>query len=111
MEGMPHDGENRMKLKTVTPYVVKTPPPYLGGATWYFVRLETDSGLVGWGETAVLSSFSGLEASYVSLVNQAFEAYLLDRNPLDRDMIYQILVESMTSQHPDYATMGIISSV
>ncbi len=99
-----------MKLQSVTPFVVRTPPPNLGGATWYFVRLETDNGIVGWGETAVLSSFARLEASYVSLVNQAFDAFLVDRNPLDRETLYQILIESMSAQHPDYATMGIISA-
>lgn len=99
-----------MKLTGVTPYVVRTPSPHWGGFTWYFVRLDTDNGLVGWGETAVLSAYGNLEASYCSLVEQAFAAFLEGKSPLDREGLYQTLVESMTHQHPDYATMGIISA-
>jgi hypothetical protein len=45
-----------MQLTSATAYAIKTPPPNYGGYLWYFVKLETDSGLVGWGETAVLFS-------------------------------------------------------
>ena len=99
-----------MKLTRVTPYIVRNPPPMWGGATWYFVRLETDSGLEGWGETAVLSAFSGLEKSYASLVEQAFESYLKGHNPIDREALFHKMYEGMTAQHPDYSTMGIISA-
>ncbi|MDG1835488.1 MAG: hypothetical protein P8J22_08315, partial [Pseudomonadales bacterium] len=43
-----------MKLTKVKTFVVQTPPPHSGGSFWFFVKLETDTGLVGWGETAVL---------------------------------------------------------
>jgi L-alanine-DL-glutamate epimerase-like enolase superfamily enzyme len=43
-----------MHLTSVTPYAIRVPPPNLGGYFWYFLRLETDSGLVGWGETAAV---------------------------------------------------------
>ena len=99
-----------MKLTGVTPFVVRTPPPSWGGGTWYFLRLETDDGLEGWGETAVLTAFAGLEKSYESLVTQAFDAYLKDADPLDREGLYHKMYEGMTAQHPDYATMGIISA-
>ena len=58
----------------------------------------------------MLSAFANLEASYMSLVNQAFAALLEGKSPLDREAIYQTLVESMTDQHPDYAIMGIVSA-
>ena len=45
-----------MKLTKATAYVVQTPPPNFGGYFWYFVKLETDAGHVGWGEAAVLFS-------------------------------------------------------
>jgi L-alanine-DL-glutamate epimerase-like enolase superfamily enzyme len=45
-----------MKLARVRTFVVQTPPPYAGGALWFFVKLETEDGLVGWGETAVLGT-------------------------------------------------------
>ena len=43
-----------MQLTKAAAFAIRTPPPNFGGYYWYFVKLETDSGLVGWGETAVL---------------------------------------------------------
>ena len=53
-----------MKLTKVKSFVIKTDPPNLGGLLWYFLKLETDEGIEGWGETAVLFSLYGLEESY-----------------------------------------------
>ena len=39
-----------MQLVKATPFAIRTPPPNYGGYFFYFVKLETDSGLVGWGE-------------------------------------------------------------
>ena len=41
------------KLINVRPFIVETPPPHKGGRFWHFVKLETDTGLEGWGETAM----------------------------------------------------------
>ena len=60
------------RLTKVTPYVIRTPPPQWGGGTWFFVKLETDTGLVGWGETAVLNAFGGLTGSYKLMIQEAF---------------------------------------
>lgn len=99
-----------LKLSKVTPYVIQTAPPHWGGRYWYFVRLETDNGLVGWGETAILGALNGLQKSYKSIIREAFAYYLEGKNPLDRDFLYQKLVKGMTHQHADYVTMGIISA-
>ena len=99
-----------MKLTNVTPYVIKTPPPHWGGGTWFFLKLETDDGIEGWGETAVLGTLSGLEDSYEKLVQQVFDAYLKGADPIDREPMYHKLYEGLTAQHPDYVTMGIISA-
>lgn len=99
-----------MKLTKVTPYVIKTDPPNWGGLLWYFLKLETDDGIVGWGETAVLSCFLGLEKSYETLVEQIFATHLDGKNPIDREPLYHQLYNSLTAQHPDYVAMGLISA-
>ena len=99
-----------LKLTKVTPYVIRTNPPHWGGGYWYFVRLETNTGLVGWGETAILGALNGLQQSYNSLMNDAFSYYLEGKNPLDREFLYQKMVKGMTHQHADYVTMGLISA-
>ena len=61
-----------MQLTKATAFAIRTPPPNFGGYYWYFVKLETDSGLVGWGETAVLFSMYGMERAFERLVDGAF---------------------------------------
>ena len=56
-----------MKLKKVKSFVINTKPPNLGGFVWYFLKLETDEGIEGWGETAVLYTLHELEESYEKL--------------------------------------------
>ncbi len=99
-----------MKLTNVTPYVVKTDPPNLGGFLWFFLKLETDEGIVGWGETAVLFSLYGLEEGYRKMVENIFNIYLKGKNPIDREPLNHILYSSLTAQHPDYITVGLISA-
>ena len=99
-----------MKLARVSTFVVQTPPPHSGGALWFFIKLETEDGLVGWGETAILATLHTLEDSYEKLVQQVFEAYLKGRDPMDREALYQKMYEGMMAQHPDYVGMGVVSA-
>ncbi len=99
-----------MKLANVKTYVVKTDPPNLGGFLWFFLKLETDDGIEGWGETAVLFTLYGLEKGYCEMVENIFDAYLKGRNPIDREPLYHTLYSSLTAQHPDYITVGLISA-
>lgn len=99
-----------MKLSKVDTYVVKTPPPHGGGALWFFVRLETDDGYVGWGETAVLSAFYGLEDTYDAMVKELFNKFLIGRDPLKRELLYQKIYQGFMIRHPDYVAMGVLSA-
>ena len=99
-----------MKLVKATPYCVQTPPPNLGGYFWHFLKLETDIGLTGWGECAVLFSMYGMNNSFRSLVDDTFSRYLLDRDPLNREVLTKTMYEGLTSQNPGYYTAGIISA-
>lgn len=98
------------KLTKVTPFVIKTPPPQWGGGTWYFIKLETDTGLVGWGETAVLNAFGGMTESYKLLIQESFSRFLEGKNPLEPETLYHRMVRGLTHQHADYARFGIISA-
>ena len=99
-----------MKLTNVKPYVVKTEPPNWGGLLWFFLKLETDQGISGWGETAVLWSLYGLEEGYEKMVQNIFDTYLKDQDPINRETLYHILYSNLTAQHPDYLTVGLISA-
>ncbi|MBN1380607.1 MAG: mandelate racemase/muconate lactonizing enzyme family protein [Deltaproteobacteria bacterium] len=99
-----------MKLTNAKAYVVKTDPPNWGGLLWNFIKLETDEGICGWGETAVLSSFYDLEISYETLVAEIFKAYLKGKGPIDREPLYHLMYSSLSAQHPDYVMLGLISA-
>lgn len=98
------------KLTNVRSFVVKTEPPHKGGLLWYFVKIETDDGFEGWGETAILSSLSGLESGYQEMVSNIFDTHLKGEDALNREFLYNKLYTKLTQQHPDYVMLGIISA-
>jgi len=73
--------------------VIKTAPPQKGGSLWLFLELETDDDLEGWGGTAVLSNFYGLEKGYKALVKDIFEPYSKGEEALDRERLYHKLYQ------------------
>jgi L-alanine-DL-glutamate epimerase-like enolase superfamily enzyme len=98
------------KLTKVRTFVIKTDPPNLGGRFWYFVKLETDDGHEGWGETAILGALTGLQSGYEELVKNIFDRYLKGQEALDREYLYHKLYTGLTTQHADYFMLGIISA-
>ncbi len=98
-----------MKLTGVKTFVVKTDPPNWGGLLWFFTRLETDTGIVGWGETAILNSLYGVEDGFESMVQGTFDRLLKGQDPINREPLYHMLYTTLTSQHPDYVALGLIS--
>ncbi|MFO1016708.1 MAG: mandelate racemase/muconate lactonizing enzyme family protein [Hyphomonadaceae bacterium] len=99
-----------MRLVKAASYIVRTPPPHWGGYYWYFVRLETDAGIVGWGETAILFSMYGLEKSFAQLVQDVFARYLDARDPMNREKLSKLMYAGLCSQHADYFMAGVISA-
>ena len=99
-----------MKLVKATSYAIAVPPPHHGGFAWYFVRLETDSGLVGWGETAVLTALMGHERAFHDLIDSMFNRYLAGRDPMNRDPLNKQMYAGLSYHHNDYIAAGIISA-
>jgi galactonate dehydratase len=99
-----------MQMTKATAFAIRTPPPNFGGYYWYFVKLETDSGLVGWGEAAVLFSMYGMERAFEQMVEATFNRYLAGRNPLDREALSKLMYAGLSSQHADYFVGGLISA-
>ncbi len=76
-----------MKLTKLETFIVDVPPPGYGGNRWFFVKLTTDEGVYGWGETATLTVYYPLQQSYKTLLEEIFEAFLKNENPLDRERL------------------------
>ena len=100
-----------MRLTNIETYVIKTGEPNLGGLFWFFIKLETDEGIVGWGETAVLYTLLGVEDGFEQNLKDIFKHYLKDKDPLNRETIYHTLYAGLTDQHPDFITVGLISAI
>ncbi len=100
-----------MKLTKLESFIVKVPPPHYGGLYYFFVKLHTDEGIYGWGETATLSIYDPLQESYKVLLKELFETYLKGENPLDRERLNKVLYTRITSRHTEYSTLGLISAI
>ena len=98
------------KLKNVRTFVIETAPPRKGGNVWFFLKLETDDGLEGWGETAILSSLYGLEQGYEAIVQDIFDTHLKGQEAMNRSYLFEKLYDRLTQEHPDYVMLGIISA-
>ncbi len=79
---------------------------YRGGVTAVIVKLTSDSGLVGWGETTV-----GPDAASVELAVQSVKPFLLGRDPWEKDAItrdyYQTGLWDHRPMTANYAYAGI----
>ncbi len=69
-----------------------------------FVRIETDSGLVGWGEGKNAAGSTGDYASVVAAVNFEMAPKLVGRNPLDIQPIWESLFSG--SRYPHVVARG-----
>jgi len=100
-----------MKLTKLETFIVEVPPPGYGGNYWFFVKLHTDEGVYGWGETATLSVFYRLQKSYKTLMEEIFETYLKGENPLDRERLNKVIYTAVSSRHTEYSTQGLVSAI
>ncbi|CAN5389999.1 mandelate racemase/muconate lactonizing enzyme family protein [soil metagenome] len=78
------------------------------------VRVETDSGLIGWGEGKNAAGSAGNYAALVTLINREFAPRLIGRDPHDIAIIWDGLYNGVRNHHaaarghvmPDLARRG-----
>ena len=99
-----------MKLIKADIFIVETEKPHLGGGPWFFLKLETDDGIVGWGETAILAALANLNAGYEKMMLDIFDNYLKGQDPLNRESLMTTLYARLSCQHADYFIGGFISA-
>ena len=103
-----------MKIESVKPLVVSTPPPHRGGRHWVFVKLVTDDGIEGVGEI-YKAPFHPLTVA--KLVEDVAATYVVGADPFQieglwRSVYYGEGYESHDHhQHPDHAIMGVLSAI
>lgn len=97
-----------MKITDVKTFVVSNPPPQIGGRYFIFVRLTTDSGVVGYGE-AYNATF-GPHAT-ARMIEDCAERHLVGRDPHDIESFFRRAYSSGFAQRPDISMMGCVSAL
>lgn len=97
-----------MKLQDLEIFVVGTPPPGWGGHYWIFVKLTTDTGIVGYGE--VYAASVGPEAMK-AVIADVFERHMQGENPENVELMFRRAYSSGFTQRPDLTVMGAFSGL
>ena len=97
-----------MKITDVKTWVVGNDAAGLGGRYFIFVRLTTDSGVVGYGE-----AYSATFGPHVTarMIEDCAARYLVGRDPHDIETFFRRAYASGFSQRPDLAMMGCVSAL
>ena len=101
-----------MKVTGLKTYVVEGEKPWIGGRYFLFIEIHTDGGTYGLGERVVGSSYPTPETARTfiqgqqRLIEELFENYVLDENPLNIELIWDKMYASRHDfRHPSlYAT-------
>lgn len=97
-----------MKIVEAKPFIVGTPPPHFGGANWVFVKLTTDEGIHGFGESYGSELYF---PSAVKLLEDMAEHFVIGSDPFKIERLWKTLYASGYSQHADILKMAAISAI
>ena len=97
-----------MKLQDLDIIVTSPPAPGWGGRYWIFVKVTSDTGVVGWGECYAASV--GPDAME-HVIRDVFERYFLGENPENVERMFRRTYSSGFTQRPDLTVMGAFSGL
>ena len=97
-----------MKLAGLEVLVVGNPPPGWGGRYFFFVRVATACGIVGYGE--VYAAAVG-PAAMEAVVRDVFERHMAGENPENTESMFRRAYSSGFTQRPDPTVMGAFSGL
>ncbi len=97
-----------MKLTDLDIIVTAPPAPGWGGRYWILVKLQTDTGITGWGECYASSvGPTAMEA----VIRDVFERYFEGENPENIERLFRRTYSSGFTQRPDLTVMGAFSGL
>ena len=97
-----------MKLADLEVFVVGNPPPGWGGRYFFFVKVSTACGVVGYGE--VYAAAVG-PAAMEAVVRDVFERHMAGENPENTELMFRRAYSSGFTQRPDPTVMGAFSGL
>ena len=100
-----------MKITGFEVFPVVCPPPFRGGRSWLFVRLDTDGGPHGYGEMMLLGAgfrLPVLAAMMADIIEQA----VIEHDPYDTEMLFdKVYGRAGYSHYPELTKLGILSAI
>jgi 2-dehydro-3-deoxyphosphogalactonate aldolase len=99
-----------MKMTNIEIFLIATPPPHAGGKVWYVIKIFTDEGIFGLGESMPHHIFTSIEKSYKKLAEDIFEKWYKGKDPLEREKIFKDVYSELCAGHPDIIGLSIVSA-
>ncbi len=97
-----------MKLADLDIIVTAPPAPGWGGRYWIFVKVTTDTGIIGWGEC--YASTVGPDAMR-AVIEDVFARHMQGENPENIEKMFRRVYSSGFTQRPDLTVMGAFSGL
>ena len=97
-----------MIIKDFETFVVGNPPPRFGGRYFIFVKLVTDTGIIGYGEV-YCATFSAhiVEA----MLKDTAERYVVGHDPFHIERLWRRVYGAGYTQRPDVSLVSILSAL
>jgi galactonate dehydratase len=97
-----------MVIKDFETFVVANPPPRVGGRYFIFVKLVTDTGIVGYGEV-YCATFSA--ATVETMLKDTAERYAVGHDPFHVETLWRRVYGSGYNLRPDVSLVGVLSAL
>ena len=100
-----------MKVTGFEVFPVVCPPPFRGGRSWLFVRLDTDSGVHGYGEMMLLGTGFRLPVMALMMAD-VIEQAVVGHDPYDTELLFdKVYGRAGYSHYPELTKLGILSAI
>ncbi|MBC8445192.1 MAG: mandelate racemase/muconate lactonizing enzyme family protein [Rhodospirillaceae bacterium] len=97
-----------MKITDIKTFVVGNPPPHFGGRYWIFVKLVSDSGIVGYGE--VYNATFGPHI-IAKMIEDVCARHVIGADPFKIEKLWRNVYGSGYTLRPDVSLMGVLSGI
>ena len=97
-----------MEIVDFKTFVVGNPPPSFGGRYWVFLKLVTDSGVVGYGEAYSLPFHPRVVSQ---MIEDVCVRHVVGSDPFRIEELWRIIYSAGYSQRSGTAVMGVLSAI
>lgn len=99
-----------MRIKGYEVFPVANPTPSVGGPVWMFLRLDSDTGLSGYGEVFQSSVYLP-PRTFAAAISDVIEQFALGRDPSRTEAFFHSVYNSHYTRGPDLLKMAIASGI